>query len=146
MKKFLKQKYIVEELEKAGDDVKKLWKILNFLVGKKEAPDIIEPEELDQEKVNKYNNFFATIGLNIQKELEIDQNYQQYNDFDFEPFNFVEETEENIEKIIENIKSDIATGIDNIPSKIIKLTKEILSPYLVELINIYIKPEFSQTH
>ena len=66
LKQLLKQKYIVEELEKAGDDVKKLWKILNFLIGKKEKPDIIEPEALDQEKVNKYNNFFATIGYNIQ--------------------------------------------------------------------------------
>ena len=35
LKKFLKQKYILEELEKAGEDAKKLWKVLNFLIGKK---------------------------------------------------------------------------------------------------------------
>ena len=139
LKKILKQKYIVEELEKAGDDVKKLWKILNFLVGKKTAPDIIEPEELDQEKVNKYNNFFATVGLNIQKQLEIDQNYEIDNNFDFESFDFVEETEENIEKIIDNIKSDVATGSDNIPSKIIKQTKTILCPFITKIINISFK-------
>ena len=30
LKKILKQKYITEELENAGDDVKKIWKVLNF--------------------------------------------------------------------------------------------------------------------
>ena len=76
LKKILKQKYILEELEKAGDDVKKLWKVLNFLIGKKEAPEIIEPESLDQEKVNKYNKYFATVGFEIQKELDINLNYK----------------------------------------------------------------------
>ena len=37
------------------------------------------------------------------------------------------------------IKSNVATGYDNIPSKIIKLTKETLSPYLTEIINISYK-------
>ena len=37
------------------------------------------------------------------------------------------------------IKSNVATGYDNIPSKIVKLTKEILSPYLANLINISYK-------
>ena len=139
LKKFLKQKYIIEELEKAGDDVKKLWKILNFLIGKKEKPDIIEPEALDQEKVNKYNNFFATIGYNIQKDLDVDLNYHCNNNFDFEPFKFVNETEESIEKIIDNIKTDIATGIDNIPSKIIKQTKKLISPFITKIINLSFK-------
>ena len=59
LKNFLKQKYILEELEKAGEDPKKIWKVLNFLVGKKETPEKIEPKELNQYKVNKYNIFFC---------------------------------------------------------------------------------------
>ena len=106
------------------------------MIGKKEKPDIIEPEELDQEKVNNYNNFFATVGYNIQKELDVDLNFQSDNNFDFEPFNFVDETIESVEKIIDNIKTDIATGIDNIPSKIIKQTKKIISPYITKIINL----------
>ena len=50
MKKILKQKYILEELEKAGEDAKKLWKVLNFLIGKKHCPEKIEPEELNWSK------------------------------------------------------------------------------------------------
>ena len=81
LKKFLKQKYILDELEKAGEDPKKLWKVLNFLLGKREAPEKIEPEEINQEKVNKFNNFFATIGQKIQDQLQIDFNYHKENDF-----------------------------------------------------------------
>ena len=56
--------------------------------------------------------------------------------FDFPYFKFKNETTENIEKIIDRIKTDVATGMDNIPSKIIKNTKTILSPYLTKIINI----------
>ena len=136
LKKFLKQKYILEELEKAGEDPKKIWKVINFLVGKKETPEKIEPEELNQNKVNKYNEFFATIGINIEKELNTNMNYRNEKNFDFPAFKFENETTENIEKIIDRIKTDVATGMDNIPAKIIKNTKSILSPYLTKIINL----------
>merc|ERR1711972_1009297 len=110
LKKFLKQKYILEELEKAGEDAKKLWKVLNFLIGKKDAPEKIEPEELNQEKVNNFNKYFANIGIEIQKELEIDFDYANSKNHDFPPFKFENENEKNIENKIDNIKKDVATG------------------------------------
>ena len=136
LKRILKQKYILEELEKAGEDAKKLWKVLNFLIGKNDAPDKIEPEELDQEKVNKYNKFFANIGMDIQKELDINFDFENNKALNFLPFKFENENEKDIEKIIDNIKKDVATGPDDIPSKIIKLTKTIISPYITKIINI----------
>ena len=136
LKKILKRKYISEELEKAGDDAKKLWKILNFLIGKKEKPDIVQPEELNQEKVNNFNNFFATIGLNIQNQLQINEELQSETTQNFPLFEFNEETIESVEKIIESIKTNVATGSDTIPSKIVKQSKKILSPYLTKIINL----------
>ena len=136
LKKILKQKYISEELEKAGDDVKKIWKILNFLVGINEKPEKIEPEELNQEKVNNYNNFFATVGLKIQNQLNINNEYIPENSHDFEPFQFKNETIETVNKIIDGIKTNVATGTDNIPAKIIKLSKTIISPYITKIINL----------
>ena len=136
LKKFLKQKYILEELEKAGEDAKKLWKVLNFLIGKKNAPEKIEPEELNQEKVNKYNKYFANIGLEIQKELNIDFNYENNKLHNFPPFKFEDENEKDIEKIIDSIKKEVATGPDSIPCKIIKQTKTIISPYITKIINL----------
>ena len=136
LKKILKQKYILEELEKAGDDPKKIWKILNFLIGKNDTPDIVEPESLNPEKVNYYNRYFATVGYEIQKELNINHNFKNEKTFNFEPFKFENETVENVEKIIDKIKTDVATGIDGIPSKIIKQAKTVISPFLAKIINI----------
>ena len=136
LKKILKQKYILEELEKAGDDPKKIWKVLNFLIGKNNSPEIIEPEALSQEKANNYNEYFATVGYNIQKELDINYNFETNTNYDFEPFKFENESSENIEKIIDKIKIDVATGIDSIPSKIIKQAKTVLSPILTKIINL----------
>ena len=43
---------------------------------------------------------------------------------------------ENVEKIIENLKTHVATGSDTIPSTILKQSKKIISPYLVKIINL----------
>ena len=136
LKKILKQKYILDELEKAGEDPKKIWKVLNFLIGKNDTPEIVEPEALSQEKVNYYNKYFATVGYDIQKELDINYNFVTNRKLDFEPFKFENESIESIEKIIDKIKIDVATGIDSIPSKIIKQAKTIISPLLTKIINI----------
>ena len=41
-----------------------------------------------------------------------------------------------MEKIIENLKTHVATGSDTIPSTILKQSKKIISPYLVKIINL----------
>ena len=115
---------------------KKLWKVLNFLIGKKDGPEKIEPDELNQEKINNFNKYFANIGIEIQKELEIDFDYANSKNYDFPPFKFENENEKNIENIIDNIKKDVATGPDSIPSKIIKETKTIIGPLLTKIINL----------
>ena len=74
--------------------------------------------------------------MDIQKELDINFDFENNKAFNFLPFKFENENEKDIEKIIDNIKKDVATGPDNIPSKIIKLTKTIISPYITKIINI----------
>ena len=85
---------------------------------------------------NYYNGYFTTVGYDIQIELNINQNFKNEKTYDFEPFKFENETVENIEKIIDKIKTDVATGIDGIPSKIIKQAKTVISPYLTKIINV----------
>ena len=83
---------------------KKIWKVLNFLVGKNYTPDIVEPEALNAEKVNYYNKYFATVGYDIQKELDINYNFVTNRKLDFEPFKFENESIESIEKMIDKKK------------------------------------------
>ena len=115
---------------------KKLWNVLNFLLGKNDIPEKIEPEELNQEKVNNFNKYFANIGIEIQKELDIDFDYENNKEHNFQPFKFENENEKDIEKIIDNIKKDVATGPDSIPAKIIKETKNIIGPFITKIINL----------
>ena len=139
IKFMLKKEYATEKLEASEKDMKDLWKILNQLLGNKKK-EIIMPDFLTQTKINKFNKYFATVGYETQKSQKIEFKKESGKiQYDFEPFNFQQENKENIEKIIGMIKSNVATGYDNIPSKIIKLTKETLSPYLTEIINISYK-------
>ena len=50
--------------------------IIEFLVRKNDTPEIVEPESLNSEKVNYYNKYFATVGYDIQKGLDINQNFK----------------------------------------------------------------------
>ena len=135
----LKTEYATEKLEASEKDMRELWKILNALLGNQKK-EIIMPDFLTQTKVNEFNKYFATVGHETQKLLKIEfLKDSEKKKYDFEPFNFQQENKESIEKIIGTIKSNVATGYDNIPSKIVKLTKEILSPYLADLINISYK-------
>ena len=135
----LKTEYATEKLEASEKDMRELWKILNALLGNQKK-EIIMPDFLTQTKVNEFNKYFATVGHETQKLLKIEfLKDSEKKKYDFEPFNFQQENKESIEKIIGMIKSNVATGYDNIPSKIVKLTKEILSPYLANLINISYK-------
>ena len=69
-KRKLKQIFIKKELEKAGKDIKKLWKILNFISNRTKTNENAEPENINQELADKYNKFFSEIGIKIQKELK----------------------------------------------------------------------------
>ena len=139
LKKFLKTKFVKEELEKAGKDEKELWRLINFLLNSQKSKNLVEPDNLSQEKVNDFNKFFATIGHEVQKELNIDKNQNEQKTHNFELFKFEEENEKTVEKIIDTIKKDVATGCDDIPPKIIKESKTILSPYITKLINLSYK-------
>ena len=139
IKRALKTEFATKELENSEKDIKELWKILNLLLGNKRKETIM-PEFLTQEKINEFNHFFATIGYETQKTLKIEfKDDKDKKTYHFEPFQFQKESKESIEKIINLIKSNVATGYDNIPSKIIKMTKEILSPLFADLINLSYK-------
>ena len=89
---------------------------------------------LTQDKVNSYNEYFATIGIEIQRKLNINM---PANDFrGLTGFTFKPETEETVEKLIDRIKEDVATGYDEIPAKLVKDAKAVISPVLTKIINI----------
>ena len=138
LKRRLKQNYITEQISEAGNDSKKLWKLINFITNRTNSKQTIEPDFMSQNKANTFNQHFATVGEKIQKEL----NFQPPSiifQHDHPGFKFQYEKEETIAKLIDNIKLDVATGQDGISSKIIKDCKETLTPYLTRIVNLSYK-------
>ena len=98
-----------------------------------------EPEMMTQEKANRFNKFFATIGSEIQKKLgktdDTEQEGSTNIDRSTKPFNFKYETTSTIEKLIDKIRIEVATGEDNIPARLLKDMKFTISPILTKLVN-----------
>ena len=89
---------------------------------------------MNKEKANKFNNFFATVGSEIQKKLKVMQHRTNFTGL--KGFKFNQESEETVEKLIDRIRHDVAVGHDNISAKLIKDAKEEISPWLTKMINL----------
>ena len=134
LKRKLKSNYFTEKINSFQDNPKKYWQIINELTQRSESKETTEPDKMNQEKANSFNNYFATVGEEIQKKLK-----KQFEINDFTGilgFEFNSETQSSIAKIIDNIRYDVATGHDGISAKIIKDGKPTLTPILTKLVNL----------
>ena len=144
LKRSLKKTYINDQLEKAGKDSKEVWKVYNLITRRTKVKETKEPDLMNQQKADNYNKFFATVGLEIQKKLEetgqslhkpdIPENSVTQNSSKA-TFAFEQETVLNIEKIIDNIRIEVAVGEDMIGAKLIKDMKSVISPILTRIVN-----------
>lgn len=137
LKQRLKKSYYTEKIHKYDGDPKKIWKILKEVTHTEEKKTTTEPVFLNQDLANKFNTFFATVGTEIQKKLKISDTHPVKTGT--ENFQLKEETEEEIIKLIDRIKTDVAVGIDEINAKLLKDSKHIIATSLKQLINISYK-------
>ena len=137
MKRDLKRSFITKKLEESVGDSKKCWKLLSYITNRKKSNASVEPSMMSQEKADKSNEFFATIGTKIQEELghQPDEATNENLEENLGNFQFAEENLTNVEKLINNIKIDVATGEDNIGAKLIKDSKSTIAPLLTKIIN-----------
>lgn len=134
LKRKLKKKYIEEQLNESKGNSKKMWKVINQATNRTKSNETVEPDMMNQDKANRYNQYFATIGSEIQKKLKTKPhavNFQGLLGFDFKM-----ESEETVLKLIGKIKLNVATGNDNIGSKLIKDAKFTITPLLTQIINL----------
>ena len=96
-----------------------------------------EPDFINPDKANQFNKYFATIGTEVQKLMgikETDHKPEANGSFQFE-----QETEETIIKLIDRIRVDVATGEDEISAKLIKDAKYTIAESLTKLVNLSYK-------
>ena len=136
LKRKLKMEWIEQEIIKAGNDPFKLWKLYNYLLNREKQVDCIEPDNIDQDKANSFNNFFCTIGKTTTPTPDLDPTLKPPKNFPKLKFNFQPNSTESIEKLINNLKERTATGYDHIDVRLVKDLKKVISPYLSKLINL----------
>ena len=136
-KRKLKRIYYKEQITKYDGDSKKLWKTLKEVTQTTPAKNQTEPDFLDQDRANSFNNFFATVGTKIQEKLKITE--KSIDPKTPGKFEYEEETEATIKKLIDRIRIDVAIGHDDISAKLLKGSKAVIAPTLTKLINISYK-------
>ena len=91
---------------------------------------------------DSFNNF-VTIAENIDKNIHTNANYKDYqensvtNSFFLKPTN-----EEEVNSIIKQMKTNKAIGPNSIPTKILKMSQQIIAKPLVYLINPFLHSSF----
>ena len=134
LKRKLKKSYYSDAIKSAEDHPKKLWQVINEITQRTVDRDVTEPDKMSQEKANDFNKYFASVGEKIQHSLQ--QKFKLKNFSGLKGFKFQEETLSSVEKLIDNIRSDVAVGTDEINAKVIKDAKTTLAPILSKLINL----------
>ena len=134
MKTKLKKQYYKEKFRQCEGDSKKTWNILKEVTNTESNKETTEPEGMNKEKANKFNKFFATIGTVIQEKLKVMEH--RCNFTGLTGFKFIPETEATVDKLIDNIRPDVAVGYDDISARLIKDAKQIIAPYITKMINL----------
>ena len=128
-----KREYYTRKIEEYKGDSKKMWNILNDVTNRNYKEDIT-PDVVDEETANRFNHFFANVGLQVQKKLNVlitRPNLNKHGNFKFHP-----ESIEKVEYLIRRIKPNVATGHDELSERLIKEATPVILEDLKNLINL----------
>lgn len=148
----LKVAYDRKLLEESNGNSKKLWhvikKICNIKCKKSDSKsELITNNKNSNEILNNVNNYFSTVGEKLAMqtldklgltETELAINNEQYSTVHNSPdsFFFAPTDEEEVNKIITQLKTDSAPGYDGLNNKIIKLCSHALVAPITFLCNL----------
>ena len=135
--------------------MKHSWQLINNLIGKNKKSNNISQLKCDGTvisdditKAEAFNDFFINIGMNLATEngSHVSPNTSS-RDWENSPvksstnvnFKFHEISLEEVIWQLRNLKTSKATGIDNIPAKVLKISAEVVGPALTWIYNLSIK-------
>jgi Reverse transcriptase (RNA-dependent DNA polymerase) len=142
-----KKKFYEAKFKENISDSKKTWKTVNELLKGTSKKSETYTIEIDGTKINhetqiadSFNEYFSKIGLKIQNEMDTiptTGNFKSSLTYSgIHLANFSPTTEEQVLKIIDELKPNVAVGYDGISAKFLKKFSTKLAPRLTSLINI----------
>ncbi|KAJ8737040.1 hypothetical protein PYW07_000311 [Mythimna separata] len=144
--KKLKRDYDRTELREAANDSKKIWKIIKR-VTYTETPntpntDLLNHSTSPKLAVERVNEFFASVGRNLAQNFSSPSGSEKFttemtsSPSTLQSFVMLSTDEAEVDEIITSLKTDSATGWDNISTKFLKRYTQILVPLLTHIFNI----------
>lgn len=143
--KKLKRQYESLEIKNAGQNKKKLWKVIKTITNttntKLSAHQLIANSATPSQSVDAANSFFISIGKSLAEKAKQHNNNSLSYTLPPSPlpelhsFVLFNTDEDEVDKIILTLRNDCATGIDKIPCTFIKKYKQHLIPPLTYLFN-----------
>ena len=141
--KHAKREYFTTNLAANKNDPRKAWKLINDLQSRlNKSTNVSEINIGDQtfsspgDIAEAFNRHFANIGENLARKIpETDIDPLSYLDRTDKSFAFEQIETHKVSKLLNKIDSKKATGLDKIPSKLLKLAADIVSPSLTCIFN-----------
>ena len=144
-----KQGYFTKKIEDSRGNLKSTWKILRQVTGKGDSATAVDRikyennEISDEKKISDIcNHHFVSIGDKLsrniaQTQLSAKETLRSFNVLPSEPkFTFKLVTPVQVYDILKKLLNSKATGIHEIPNKILKACSDIISPHLSQIFNI----------
>ncbi|RUA05525.1 MAG: hypothetical protein DSY43_04445 [Gammaproteobacteria bacterium] len=138
-----KHRYFTKNLDANKKDPKKTWKFINELLNRRCKSTIVSELKIGDQIVSspadiaeEFNSHFTNIGLQLASEIPesvIDPlSYLQPIN---KTFSFKTVDDQVILKLLKTIDGKKATGLDNIPCKLLKIAADIVAPSLTRVFN-----------
>ena len=142
--KVKKKEFLNQGFTKHKNNIKKTWEDLRHVVPSRNKDTKIPLINTDngpvtelKDKANELNKFFSGIGPNLANRINENDfcDYKKISNNKRPTFNLVHVDYDYVFKQLTKLSNDKATGLDNIPSKLLKLVAPVITPIITHLIN-----------
>ena len=133
LKKKCRREYYKKRINEYVGDPRKMWNILKDVTNHNYHEDIT-PDIVNEDTANRFNKYFSTVGIEVQRRLNINFSPLKLNSKGI--FHFYPETAVKIKQLIQRIKPNVATGIDELPAKLIKAATPVITEDIKNMVNL----------
>ena len=141
--KYAKRKYFSDHLAASRNDPRKTWQLVNELSSRQHMKKVIADIEIGDIKTSSaskmaeaFNCHFANIGHDLARDIpSADTVPEKYLISTNATFSFKCCSSNEVRKLLEKLDTKKSTGLDNLPSRMLKMAAGVLAPSLAFLFN-----------
>ena len=143
--KYAKRKYFCDNLSACKKDPRKTWQLVNELSSRQHMKKVIADIEIGDIKITSasemaeaFNCHFANIGHDLARDIpsvNTDTVPESYLISTNATFSFKSCSPNEVRKLLEKLDTKKSTGLDNLPSRMLKIAAGVLAPSLAFLFN-----------